>query len=81
MRAHYRQSQGRMHPGLEFWTENGPGQLKRYRLLAELAINNGLSGVRVLESFPYLVQYAMNRYVPGVHYMIRVRQSLGLNKA
>lgn len=75
----YQTVRGRPHRGLNFWLENAPTYLKRYRAFAELMTPT----VEVDKTFigsADLAFYAMVGYVAGVRDLIRGLQFRGMTK-
>jgi hypothetical protein len=66
-RTHYQAQFGYDHRGLDFWLDNGPAILKRYRLWAGLTVP--VRGGQVAGS-GYLAYYALLGYEDGVRYVL-----------
>jgi hypothetical protein len=81
-REFYRRTLGTPHPGLNFWLEERPETLKRYRLFAELLVGSGgsLQHDRRIRGFAFMTFYALTGYEEGVRYLVHIGQTLGLTK-
>lgn len=73
-RAHYQAQFGYDHQGLDFWLDNNPAILKRYRLWAGLTLPVG--GAQI-PGHGYTAYYALLGYEDGVRYTLPGR---GRNK-
>jgi hypothetical protein len=80
-RKFYDRMLGRPHPGLEFYLNNVPDAMKRYRAFADSATPRNLDKDRRVTSFGFLTYYALTGYVEGVRYLVYIMQQLGLTKA
>jgi hypothetical protein len=74
----YAANLGRAHPGLDFWLDQGPDVLKRYRAFATSEVSGGVEGA--FTGFGFLQHYALLGYAEGVRYLIRLWQQQRLNK-
>jgi hypothetical protein len=80
-RQFYDRMLGRGHPGLEFYLNNAPDAMKRYRAFADSATPRNLDTDRRLGGFGFLTYYALTGYVEGVRYLVYIMQQLGLTRA
>ncbi len=80
-RKFYDRMLGRPHPGLEFYLNNVPDAMKRYRAFADAATPRNLDTDRRVTSFGFLTYYALTGYVEGVRYLVYIMQQLGLTQA
>jgi hypothetical protein len=78
--AAYNRTLGRPHVGLNFWFENGPDVLKRYRAFAEAGTGSPFTDKRV-EGFDFLEPYSLTGYAEGVRYCVHMWQNQGLTKS
>jgi hypothetical protein len=76
----YKQTLGHAHIGLDFWVENDPETLKRYRLYSDCATPNQYESSRKIVVFGYLPYYALIGYDVGVRYLIHTRQKMGMTR-
>jgi hypothetical protein len=74
-RDFYTNRLGYMLPALDFWLENGPEVLKRYRLQAAMSESKPVTALAMLH------YYAVNCYEDGVVYEIRNSRAWGATKA
>ena len=78
----YRKTLGTTLAGLDFWNENGPDQLRRYRRFVEVSTPGRYEGgQRRVDGFGFLPYYANHGFAFGVQYLLRTRNRLGLTKA
>lgn len=80
-REFYDRMLGRGHPGLEFYLNNAPDAMKRYRAFADSATPRNLDTDRRVLGFGFLAFYALTGYVEGVRYLVYIMQQLGLTRA
>src|SRR5579871_2040945 len=84
-RANFRQFYDRMlgrgHPGLEFYLNNVPDAMKRYRAFADAATPRNLDTDRRVGGFGFMTYYALTGYVEGVRYLVYIQQQLGLTRS
>lgn len=71
---------GRTQPGFDFWLEQGPEVLKRYRAFATAGQKDRLPGDTPFAGFGFLQYYALLGYSEGVRYLVRLWQLQHLNK-
>jgi hypothetical protein len=76
----YNKTLGHSHIGLDFWVENGPETLKRYRLYSDCATPNQYESSRKIVVFGYLPYYALIGYDVGVRYLLYTRQRMGMTR-
>jgi hypothetical protein len=74
----YTAALGRTHPGLDFWLDNGPDVLKRYRAFATAEVPGDIQGA--FTGFGFLQHYALLGYTEGVRYLVRLWQEQRLSK-
>src|SRR5258708_5560177 len=79
-RAAYSTTLGRPHVGLDYWLENGPDVLKRYRAFAEAGTGSPFLN-QTLQGFYFLEMYSLTGYTEGVKYVVHMWQNAGLTKA
>lgn len=80
-REFYTKTIGARMPGLEFWNENGPDHMRRYRRFVEVSTPARYeSGARRVDGFGFLPYYANHGFGFGVQYLLRTRNNLGLTK-
>src|SRR5258708_27833448 len=77
-RKFYDRMLGRPHPGLEFYLNNAPDAMKRYRAFADAATPRNLDTDRRLGGFGFMTYYALTGYVEGVRSLVYIQQQLGL---
>jgi hypothetical protein len=78
----YRKTLGTTLAGLEFWNENGPDHLRRYRRFVDVSTPGRYEGgQRRVDGFGFLPYYANHGFAFGVQYLLRTRNRLGLTKA
>ena len=76
----YNTTLGRPHTGLNFWLDNGPDVLKRYRAFAEAGTGSPFTD-RTVEGFYFLEPYSLSGYAEGVRYCVHLWQNQGLTRA
>lgn len=76
----YNRALGRAHSGLDFWLDNGPDVLKRYRHFANTAAPGSLVTERTMTGFWFLELYSLTGYVEGVRYIVHMWQNLGCTR-
>jgi hypothetical protein len=74
----YTAALGRPHPGLDFWLDNGPDVLKRYRAFATAEVSGDLQAA--FTGFGFVQPYALLGYTEGVRYLVRLWQQQRLSK-
>jgi hypothetical protein len=79
-RRFYDRMLGRGHPGLEFFLNNAPDAMKRYRAFADSATPRNLDTDRRVGGFGFMTYYALTGYVEGVRYLVYIQQQLGLTR-
>src|SRR5205814_5335759 len=78
---YYRKIIGRPHKGLDFWLDERPDVLKRYRLFAEQQSRPGnLQTEWAIHGFSFYTMYALSGYAVGIRYLVHMNQLQGLNK-
>jgi hypothetical protein len=80
-RKFYDRMLGRPHPGLEFYLNNAPDAMKRYRAFADSATPRNLDKDRRITGFGFMTYYALTGYVEGVRYLVYIMQQLGLTRS
>ena len=66
----------------DFWNENGPDHLRRYRRFVDVSTPGRYEGgARRVDGFGFLAYYANQGFHFGVQYLLRTRNKLGLTKA
>lgn len=80
-REFYDRMLGRGHPGLEFYLNNAPDAMKRYRAFADAATPRNLDTDRRVGGFGFMTYYALTGYVEGVRYLCYIQQQLGLSRS
>jgi hypothetical protein len=80
-RKFYDRMLGRGHPGLEFYLNNLPDAMKRYRAFADSATPRNLDTDRRVGGFGFMTYYALTGYVEGVRYLAYIQQQLGLTRS
>jgi hypothetical protein len=80
-REFYDRMLGRGHPGLEFYLNNAPDAMKRYRAFADAATPRNLDTDRRVGGFGFMTYYALTGYVEGVRYLVYIQQQLGLTRS
>jgi hypothetical protein len=80
-RRFYDRMLGRGHPGLEFYLNNAPDAMKRYRAFADTATPRNLDTDRRVGGFGFMTYYALTGYVEGVRYLVYIQQQLGLTRS
>lgn len=76
----YNKTLGRPHVGLNYWLENGPDVLKRYRAFAEAGTGSPFTD-RSVQGFYFLELYSLTGYTEGIRYVVHMWQNQGLTKA
>jgi hypothetical protein len=76
----YQTTLGRPHVGLDYWLENGPDVLKRYRAFAEAGTGSPFVN-QTLQGFYFLELYSLTGYTEGVKYVVRMWQNAGLTRS
>jgi alkylhydroperoxidase/carboxymuconolactone decarboxylase family protein YurZ len=76
-KAHYAKQFGTAHQGLDWWIDQNPEVLKRYRLFGSLSLRVEPAVV----GHGYIAYYAMLGFETGVRYCVHAGQVQGLNKA
>src|SRR5215469_10242873 len=79
-KAAYSKTLGRPHVGLNYWLDNGPDVLKRYRAFAEAGTGSPFLN-QTLQGFYFLELYSLTGYAEGVKYVVHMWQNAGLTKA
>jgi hypothetical protein len=80
-RSYYRGAMGSPHRGLNFWLEERPETLKRYRLFSEMLVGPGnLQRDKRIRGFAFMTYYALTGFEEGVRYLVTFGQTLGLTK-
>ena len=80
-RQFYDRMLGRGHPGLEYYLNNAPDAMKRYRAFADAATPRNLDTDRRVGGFGFMTYYALSGYVEGVRYLVYIQQQLGLTRS
>jgi hypothetical protein len=66
----------------DFWNENGPDVLRRYRRFVDVSTPGRYEGsARRVDGFGFLPFYANQGFAFGVQYLLRTRNRLGLTRA
>jgi hypothetical protein len=66
----------------DFWNDNGPDQLRRYRRFVDVSTPGRYEGsARRVDGFGFLPFYANQGFAFGVQYLLRTRNRLGLTRA
>src|SRR5215475_7560462 len=66
----------------DFWNDNGPDHLCRYRRFVDVSTPGRYEGsARRVDGFGFLAYYANQGFAFGVQYLLRTRNRLGLTKA
>jgi hypothetical protein len=80
--AFYTQTLGTSLRWNDFWNENGPDQLRRYRRFVDVSTPGRYEGsARRVDGFGFLPLYANQGFAFGVAYLLRTRNRLGLTRA
>ena len=80
-RQFYDKMLGRGHPGLEFFLNNAPDTMKRYRAWADSGTPKNLAQDRRITGFGFMAYYALLGYVEGVRYLVYIAQQLGMTRS
>jgi hypothetical protein len=82
--AHYQELFGRPHRGLDFWLDERPDVLARYRAFGERSAHVFMPGQPEsgwsLRSFSLYTFYALNGYATGIRYLVHLHQQVGLTR-
>ena len=76
----YARTIGHAHIGLDFWMENGPETLKRYRLYSDCATPKQYESSNKIYAFAFVPYYALIGYDVGVRYLLYTRQRMGMTR-
>src|SRR5688500_15959698 len=77
---YYEKFIGRRHRGLDFWLQERPDVLKRYRRFAETPRPGGMQTDWRVLSFSFYTFYALTGYSVGIRYLAHINQQQGLSK-
>ena len=80
-RAYYAKTKGKSLPGLEFWLENRPDVLKRYRAGVRCTTSAEWRGHPLPMVLQHLHQYVITAYEDGIIYQVHVAEAAGASKA